>query len=845
MTHAWRAVRVFISSTFRDMQAERDHLVRFVFPRLREELLERRIHFVDVDLRWGVTADQDAFDLCMDEIERCHPRFLCMLGGRYGWVPPPPALDAEFVGRLLGGASEAGELTAEEKQGFAALYAFDAGAGGFRLTARPGTGAEVEEWIEAGNRAVSLLQKARHPETEKSITASEVFHGALDRLDVPTFRYFYFRNDDVTSSIPPPDGETYREGAGSHGARALAELKERVRNAREYAWRAPDEVIRTERGPAWRAPDEVERAAVPHFTYPCRWDPEARRIVDLREFGDRVYRDLLASIDAEFGAEPPERPDRLAEENAALESFVEDRVEGYVLGSRRPVLEALREHASGQDRNPLLCVVGAPGSGKSALLARFYRDHADGSDALVLSHFIGVNATDLRQMLWRLCGELGARAGLSLEIPTDVDELRKAFPAALEDAAGTRRVVLMLDAVNQLDPAHAAHSMTWLPDPLPANVRVVLSALPGPALDALRRRRSPPVEVELGLLQAEDVTEIVDRFLDRYRKSLDAAQRQRLLEKDDAGNPLYLLTALEELRTLGVYEEVTRRIEALPGQVGPLFDWILARLEADPGFQDAEGRPVGGDLVARYASYLSLGRSGMAQSELADLVSPGDGAGLPANPQGNVAALRALLRPYLMQRGNLLDFFHGQVREAVQERYLADGEARREAHADIARYFRYRVDPAGDGSFGGDSVRGLSELPWHLTEAGLWDELTDTLTNFRFLERKVAEVGVVETTDSQGRSATAYTGVYQLQDDYDHALSKLPGGTGGERARRPIILTPVDFGDGYVIRCPFCHALVPFDEAWLGREMACPEKGCGGPWKVNPFKATRPSWAKA
>ena len=57
MIEAWRTVRVFISSTFKDMQAERDHLVRFVFPRLREELLKRRIHFVDVDLRWGVTSD--------------------------------------------------------------------------------------------------------------------------------------------------------------------------------------------------------------------------------------------------------------------------------------------------------------------------------------------------------------------------------------------------------------------------------------------------------------------------------------------------------------------------------------------------------------------------------------------------------------------------------------------------------------------------------------------------------------------------------------------------------------------------------------------------------------------
>jgi len=34
----WRSVPVFISSTFRDMDAERDHLMTVVFPRLREQL---------------------------------------------------------------------------------------------------------------------------------------------------------------------------------------------------------------------------------------------------------------------------------------------------------------------------------------------------------------------------------------------------------------------------------------------------------------------------------------------------------------------------------------------------------------------------------------------------------------------------------------------------------------------------------------------------------------------------------------------------------------------------------------------------------------------------------------
>jgi hypothetical protein len=38
----WKTVRVFTSSTFRDMHAERDYLVKVVFPALRERLEQCR-----------------------------------------------------------------------------------------------------------------------------------------------------------------------------------------------------------------------------------------------------------------------------------------------------------------------------------------------------------------------------------------------------------------------------------------------------------------------------------------------------------------------------------------------------------------------------------------------------------------------------------------------------------------------------------------------------------------------------------------------------------------------------------------------------------------------------------
>ena len=38
-----RVIRVFVSSTFRDMQAERDHLVKIIFPHLRKLCAERGV----------------------------------------------------------------------------------------------------------------------------------------------------------------------------------------------------------------------------------------------------------------------------------------------------------------------------------------------------------------------------------------------------------------------------------------------------------------------------------------------------------------------------------------------------------------------------------------------------------------------------------------------------------------------------------------------------------------------------------------------------------------------------------------------------------------------------------
>src|ERR1700683_3106092 len=95
-----RVVRVFVSSTFRDMQAEREELVKRVFPRLRKRCAQRGVAWTEVDLRWGITEDQaqrgETLPICLGEIDHCLPFFLCLLGERYGWVPGPEHIPAEL-----------------------------------------------------------------------------------------------------------------------------------------------------------------------------------------------------------------------------------------------------------------------------------------------------------------------------------------------------------------------------------------------------------------------------------------------------------------------------------------------------------------------------------------------------------------------------------------------------------------------------------------------------------------------------------------------------------------------------------------------------------------------------
>ena len=110
MALAQHTFRIFISSTFNDLKAERNALQAQVFPRLRELAAEHDRRLQVIDLRWGVSdeasLDQQAMDICLAEVARCQkttprPNFVILLGDRYGWCPPPAHIPSKKYAQIL------------------------------------------------------------------------------------------------------------------------------------------------------------------------------------------------------------------------------------------------------------------------------------------------------------------------------------------------------------------------------------------------------------------------------------------------------------------------------------------------------------------------------------------------------------------------------------------------------------------------------------------------------------------------------------------------------------------------------------------------------------------------
>jgi hypothetical protein len=209
MANQAQTFRIFVSSTFSDLKAERNALQAYVFPRLRELCEEHHARFQPIDLRWGVSSeaslDQQAMNICLGEVARCQkvsprPNFIVLLGDRYGWMPPPAQIPEDDFQAIRAVVAD------QDRALLDTWYTLDKNAvpAEQRLNPRKKGGPyeRYEDWQPVEAELQQILSDAvtrlgwpsdKRLPYQSSATHQEIVHGALKQSDAPEHVFCFFR----------------------------------------------------------------------------------------------------------------------------------------------------------------------------------------------------------------------------------------------------------------------------------------------------------------------------------------------------------------------------------------------------------------------------------------------------------------------------------------------------------------------------------------------------------------------------------------------------------------------------------------------------------------------------
>jgi hypothetical protein len=583
----WEKVHVFISSTFNDMHAERDYLVKRVFPELQEWCEKRKLRLVDIDLRWGVTEqdtthNKNVVKVCLSRIDDCRPFFLCFLGQRRGWVPKTNEISAETYQQFPELQSHAGAASVTELEILhAAMYPLHYGS------------------ARNPNKPPEYYDRAEHA-------------------------FFYLRDDAYLTDIPlePP---LLRQTYTNEG---IVDPAERERHNHELnRWRT--DLSKGNRPCRFYTATWDEHAITPEIMLPLaspsadpgnisRWREQwtkagiavtgediavepilAKQAVQFNQLlskgrltgfkrGDNelqqvIIRDLKEAI----AARHPDHLENLEEselqkELDQQEEFLYLNSEGFI--KRTGDFDELDRYL-GDDSRQLLVLTAPGGMGKSMLLANWIDRHKEqhGDDHTLHFRFVGQSdrSTTIPNLLRSLMLELQlvgkipktttekvkdptgneATRKVDFEIPHDPIKIQNLWNEQLAAIGKQGKTVIVIDAINQLDTG--LKDLVWLPQyGLSENIKFIVSFRDDAvgAHEMMMRFATNKKHIRHAVVKPftdlDDRRKLVNAYLTNYLKEIDDRHLEEIIALKGAANPLYLKVVLSELRVFGSFASV-------------------------------------------------------------------------------------------------------------------------------------------------------------------------------------------------------------------------------------------------------------------------------------------------
>lgn len=680
----WNEIPVFISSTFNDMHAERDYILKNVFPQLGEWCEKRHVFLQDIDLRWGVTPQdtktRNTIYKCLTAVDRCRPFFLCFLGQRRGWVP---ALD------------EINLLTRK-------------------------TFPEIEEMARTKSRS------ATEYEIEHALLMPLAFfsNGSRQRNEPVHNALFLRRKPDYLADLSPAQKKVFLDYEEERCATPedYAEYLRSCREANETTCRRiAEKNLVVEYSCRW----ERNTVSPELITDDPRDDRAQGRLTDFTvcaaDLPPDLRGELLGILRKEFPAELPgeeiwplkayllaayvrqllpycrtdlrtgNRYERDAEQQRIFMSMcLRDAV------PREEELKVLNAYCDGDSRCPQL-ILAESGMGKTTLSAQFAAQRND-----VLVRFLGVS--ELSGAMLPMWESILNEAGF--EAPPDLDTLRARLPDLL---AAMRPRVLLFDGVEQIPGGMELPGL--FPAPLPEGIKVILSMRSGIQEEQqerfLRFHEEYPKLVLRPFSEAQK-KDLIRACLRTSLKEMSPEQTELACGLNETGNPLYLSVLLADIRSFGSYFQLQQEIRRHGSTPLSAFGAMLARMENDSMFDMLSPEKC----VPLVFGLLAAARDGLGNDELTDCLAYCFQDADRETCAGSLHICLRQVRAFLRRIEGRTDFRHQAFRTAAQQRYAP---REREFREILVRLFRTECDPDGDGSFRVRDQRALREYAWQLS----------------------------------------------------------------------------------------------------------------------------------
>ncbi|XP_064025922.1 nephrocystin-3 isoform X2 [Pogoniulus pusillus] len=404
------------------------------------------------------------------------------------------------------------------------------------------------------------------------------------------------------------------------------------------------------------------------------------------------------------------------DEQEQMEAFQQASSSTCELGFEK-YFERLNDLVAAPAPIPPLLVSGGPGSGKSLLLSKWIQlQQKHSPSTLILYHFVGrprSTSSESSLIIKRLTLKLMQHSWLVSPLTLDPAKLLEEFPRWLEKLSARHQgsIIIIIDSIDQIQ--QAEKHMKWLIDPLPVNVRVIVSVNVETCPQAWRLWPT----LHLDPLNSKDVKSLISAECNSANVKLTKEQEKKLerhCRSATTCNALYVTLLGKTIACAGNRGNIDETLQqCLQCQdTVSLYRLVLRSIRESLQSDKEQG------LLREILCVIGVSHNGVSEAELMELYPELSSAVL-------ASFVHSLHKMCLLTYGcGLLKFQHLQAWEMVRLEYMEEGESVISAYRQkLVEYFTMQLSR--------DRVtwRSADELPWLFQQQGDKQKLHKCLLN--------------------------------------------------------------------------------------------------------------------